>query len=105
MKKTSYSITQIIRHIIQLASFILFPGLFILTWSSIEIIYKSILAKTFTLNSMISPILTLIAVIPITIFWGRFFCGYVCSFGSIQEFLNFIAKKLNVKQIKMDTKY
>lgn len=104
MKKTKYSITQIIRHIIQLASFILFPGLFILTWSSIEIIYKSILAKTFTLNSMISPILTLVAVIPITIFWGRFFCGYICAFGSMQEFLNFIAKKLKIKQFEINQK-
>lgn len=104
MKKKKYSITQIIRHIIQLVSFILFPGLFILTWSSIETIYKSILSGTFTLSSMMSPILTLVAVIPITIFWGRFFCGYICAFGSVQEFLNFIAKKLKIKQIEVDPK-
>ena len=70
MKDRKYSITQIIRHIIQLVSFILFPGLFILTWNSIEIIYKSILNGTFTLNSMTSQILILVAVIPITIFFG-----------------------------------
>lgn len=104
MQERKYSVTQIIRHIIQLVSFIIFPGLFILTWSSIEIIYKSILSGTFTLNSMISPILTLVAVIPITIFWGRFFCGYICAFGSMQEFLNFIAKKSKVKQIEIDPK-
>lgn len=104
MKDRKYSITQIIRHIIQLVSFILFPGLFILTWNSIEIIYKSILNGTFTLNSMTSQILTLVAVIPITIFWGRFFCGYMCAFGSLQEFLNFISKKLKIKQIEISFK-
>lgn len=104
MKNRKYSITQIIRHIIQLVSFILFPGLFILIWNSIEIIYKSILSGTFTLSSMMSQILILIAIIPITVFWGRFFCGYICAFGSMQEFLNFIAKKLKIKQIEIDPK-
>lgn len=104
MKNSKHSITQIIRHIIQVVSFILFPGLFILTWDSIEIIYKSIISGTFTLSSMLSPILILVAVIPITIFWGRFFCGYLCAFGSMQEFLNFVAKNFKIKQIEIDSK-
>ncbi|MGM9532395.1 4Fe-4S binding protein [Intestinibacter sp.] len=100
MKK--YSITQITRHIIQLLSFILFPGLFILTWNAISSIYRAILEGTFTLSSMMSPILILIAVIPITIFLGRFFCGYICAFGSMQEFLNYLGTKLKIKNIKIN---
>lgn len=100
MKK--YSITQITRHIIQLLSFILFPGLFILTWNAISSIYRAILEGTFTLSSMTLPILILIAVIPITIFLGRFFCGYICAFGSMQEFLNYLGAKLKIKKIKIN---
>ena len=48
-----------------------------------------------------APLLTLLAVIPITALWGRFFCGYLCAFGGMQELLAFIAKKLHVKQLKI----
>lgn len=101
-KEKRYSFTQIIRHIIQIASFILVPGLFILIWNAIGGIYKAILEGTFTFQSMIAQILILVAVIPITILWGRFFCGYLCAFGSMQEFFHFIAGKLKIKQIKIN---
>lgn len=101
-KEKRYSFTQIIRHIIQIASFILIPGLFILIWNSIGGIYKAILEGTFTFQNMAAQILILAAVIPITILWGRFFCGYLCAFGSMQEFLHFIAGKLKIKQRKVN---
>ena len=101
MKKNKISITQIIRNIIQLASFILFPGLFILALSSIETIIKSLIGGTITLSSLLSPLLVLLAIIPITILWGRFFCGYLCAFGSMQELVNFIGRKLGIKQIQI----
>ena len=47
------------------------------------------------------PLLTLLAVIPVTALWGRFFCGYLCAFGGMQELLAFIAKKLHIKQLKI----
>lgn len=36
------------------------------------------------------------------IFWNRgAFCGWLCPFGSLQELLNKVAKKLGIKQIKV----
>ena len=99
MKKERFSYTQIIRHIIQLLSFIIFPGLFILLLSSIETIIKTLIGGNITFDSVKSPILVLLSVIPITILWGRFFCSYICAFGSMQEFINFLARKLKIKQI------
>ena len=104
MKKNKYNITQIIRHIIQLLSFIIFPGLFILTWNAIKVLFIALINNTFTLDTMLVPILTLVAVIPTTMLWGRFFCGYLCAFGSMQELLNYIAKKLKIKQININYK-
>ena len=104
MKKNKYNITQIIRHIIQLISFIILPGLFILTWNAIKVLFIALINNTFTLDTMLVPILTLVAVIPITMLWGRFFCGYLCAFGSMQELLNYIAKKLKIKQININYK-
>lgn len=103
MKKTKNA-TNIIRHVIQLASFILFPSLFVLTWNSIGDIYKAILNSTFSFETLKYQILILIAVLPITILWGRFFCGYLCAFGSMQDFVNYIGKKLKIKQVKIDEK-
>ena len=91
MNKNKISITQIIRHVIQIISFVVFPGLFILALSSIETIIKTLIGGTITFSSLLSPLLVLLAVIPITMLWGRFFCGYLCAFGSMQELVNFIA--------------
>lgn len=98
------SLIQISRHLIQLISFILFPGFFILVLSSIEAIYKAVFTQAFTLTSLLLPIMVLVAIIPVTVFWGRFFCGYICAFGSMQELLNFVAKKLRFKQLDIDFK-
>lgn len=96
--------TQIIRHIIQLLAFLVFPGLFILILSSFEIILDAFLKWSFSLAELAVPVVTLIAVIPVTVLWGRFFCGYLCAFGSMQELLGFIAEKLKIRQIGVDQK-
>ena len=96
--------TQIIRHIIQLLAFLVFPGLFILILSSFGIIIDAFLKWSFSLAELAVPLITLIAVIPVTVLWGRFFCGYLCAFGSMQELLSFIAEKLKIRQIEVDQK-
>lgn len=98
-KKGGMPKTQIIRHIIQLLAFLVFPGLFIVTLSSIEVILEAFLKWSFSLTDLAVPLVTLIAVIPVTALWGRFFCGYLCAFGSMQELAGFIAEKVGIKQI------
>ena len=39
-----------------------------------------------------------------TIIFGRFFCGWACHFGAIQEFCWFILKKLKIKPKTIDSK-
>ena len=103
MNKKKVSLTQVIRHIIQLGSFIIIPALFILAFNSVKSIYLAILDKTFSFSSQSSSILTLIAIIPVTMFSGRFFCGYLCAFGSMQELISSIAKILHIPQIKYNS--
>lgn len=104
MKDNKYSVTQIIRHIIQLVSFIAIPGLFNLTLHSIRSVYRALISGTFSLSALGPALVTLLAVIPVTVFFGRFFCGYLCAFGSIQELFGFLARKLKIKQIKVSEK-
>lgn len=96
--------TQIIRHIIQLTSFIIYPGLFIIFWNSFGALYKLLIAGNITLNGLLSPILVLLVIIPITVIWGRFFCSYICAFGSMQELINKFGDLLHIKKVKIDYK-
>lgn len=59
---------QLIRHIIQLISFILYPGLFIITWNSLGTIYKLLIMGNATFDTFLSPLLIILAIIPITIY-------------------------------------
>lgn len=79
---------------IQLLGFILTPGLFISVFSSINSVYTSIAHGTFDLTNLLPQIIVSFAVIPITLFFGRFFCGFICSFGSMGDLFWYISKKL-----------
>lgn len=71
MKHRKVSITQLIRHGIQIAAFLLFPGLFISTWSAVGSVVTALVNGTFSLTSMADQLVLILAVFPITIIWGR----------------------------------
>ena len=97
----SLSLTQAIRHAFQIAGFLLMPGLFILALGSFKGLWQAVLGGQFTWTAMGAPLLTLLAILPITALWGRFFCGYLCAFGGMQELAGFIGKKLGITGLKI----
>ena len=97
----SISVTQAVRHVFQIVGFLLMPGLFILGLGAFKGLWQAILGGHFTWSAMGAPLLTLLAIIPITALWGRFFCGYLCAFGGMQELMSFIGKKLRITQLKI----
>ena len=84
-KKIPY--LQMTRHVIQLISFLLFPGLFIATLAAIKSIIVLFIEMKFDLSSYLAPMLTLAVTIIPTIIFGRFFCGFLCSFGAMQDLI------------------
>lgn len=86
MKKKIQTI-QLIRAGIQLISFILAPALFIRIFSAIGDIYKAVIGGSFVFGEQIGNIVLVAAAFIITFIWGRFFCGFVCSFGAMQDLL------------------
>lgn len=84
--KRNISTRQIFRHAIQLMSFFLFPGLFIMAYSSIKSVITAIINGTFSFSSLSGDVAVMIAVIPITVLLGRFFCGFICTFGAMGDF-------------------
>jgi len=101
IKKKKMTYVQVIRHMIQLAAFILFPGLFISAFSAVREVYTAIITGNFGLTTLAEPLLLLLAIFPITILWGRFFCGYLCAFGSMGDLLWALSGKLFKKRRKV----
>lgn len=102
-KKTVFR-AQIVRRIIQIAAFLLFPGLFISTFSAVRAVYTAVLSGSFSLTALAWLLLLLAAVFPVTILFGRFFCGYLCAFGAMGDFFWFLSRKLRKKQPRISAK-
>ncbi len=103
MKRKRMSITQIVRHLIQLAAFILFPGLFISTFSALGDIVKALVNGTFSVSALSAQLITVLGIFVITALWGRFFCGFLCSFGALQDLFAIPLKKFRLKHRFMPT--
>lgn len=100
--KRKISKNQIIRRLIQIAAFLLMPGLFISTFSAIKSIYTALIGGTFAFSTLSYDILLLVAVIPITVLMGRFFCGYICSFGAMADLFWYISQKIHKKRYTLN---
>jgi len=103
MKKRISEI-QIFRHITQIVFFILLPGLFALAFSQVKLIYNMILKGNFNFIQAFPRLIAAVAIIPITIFFGRFFCGWFCAFGSFNDFLYMISSKVFKTKFKVNRK-
>ncbi len=101
--KKKISPVQIVRAVIQLIAFITVPALFITVFSSTGGIITSIAGGSFVFSDNIGRIILILGVFLITIVWGRFFCGFICSFGAMQDLLNSIGKLIPFK-IKVSEK-
>ena len=97
-KKLFHKITALTltRRIIQVASLILFPGLFISTFSAIKAIYTSLIGGTFSATALAGQIILAVSMLLITAIMGRFFCGFLCAFGSMGDFFWYLGSKLKI---------
>lgn len=94
MSKKHISFTQFMRHIVQVAAFLLFPGLFITVFSAVGDILTALIKDRFSVYALSAQLITVLTVFIITALWGRFFCGFVCFFGTLQELTAFLSKKI-----------
>lgn len=94
MKSKAISATQLVRHGIQIAAFLLFPSLFIATLSSIGDIVTALVTGSFSAAALASQLATVLVVLLVTALFGRFFCGYLCAFGAMQDLVAWISHKV-----------
>jgi uncharacterized protein with FMN-binding domain len=95
--KKKLSPIQIVRAVIQLIAFVTVPALFITIFSSIGSIIMPIIGGSFVLTEYLGSIILILGVFLVTIVWGRYFCGFICSFGAMQDLLNAVGKLIPFK--------
>ncbi len=89
---------KLIRRIIQTAALFLFPGLFITTFSAIKTLYMAIIDGTFHITAQANELILVLSMLLITALMGRFFCGFLCSFGTMGDFFWVVGKRLKLRR-------
>ncbi len=87
MNEKRFDKVQVVRGMVQFISFLLAPGLFIRIFSAIGELWDSVLEGSFTFGEQAVNLLLVAATMLVMLIWGRFFCGFVCSFGAMQDLL------------------
>lgn len=83
---------------IQAIFFVAMPSAFIAGFTGVRGIFQSIAAgQVLELNSFVKVLILLCA---FTILFGRFFCGFLCAFGSLGDFVYWLSGLVQKKLLK-----
>lgn len=74
-------------------------------FGGIETIYKYVAGGEFIKKLNTSNIVVLVGTVLLTFFLGRYFCGWICAIGTMQEFFEKIGRKLKIKRITVPDKW
>lgn len=85
---------------VQIVCFILLPAVYIGALDGIRAIYLAAVQRNFS-EALLPQLVEVLATIPVTFFLGRFFCGWMCAFGSYTDFVYRIAQKIFRKKLKI----
>ena len=85
---------QIARHIVQLILFFLLPGIYIMAFSELKTIFQMLIKGNFNFIQAFPQLLEFSICILFTIFVGRFFCGWFCAFGTFNDWVHIMSKKI-----------
>jgi polyferredoxin len=95
---------QLLRTVTQILFFIFLPALYVSTFSGIKEIYLSIYQHKFSLLSLLPQIVEAMAILPVTVLLGRFFCGWMCAFGAMGDFIAMLSQKIFKRKFKINEK-
>ncbi len=99
--KKKFSILQLSRMLLQVVFFIFLPTLYIGVLDGVKQIYLAVIHQSIP-TDILPQLIEVIAIIPITILLGRFFCGWMCAFGSFTDFVYRISQKAFKKKLKFN---
>lgn len=95
---------KVARPIVQLIFFILISGLYVLTFGEVKTVYTMLINGDFNFLKALPTLIEFISLMIGTFLLGRFFCGWICTFGAFNDLLFYIGKKLFKSPIKISEK-
>ncbi len=98
--KHKFSVLQAVRLLLQILFFLFLPALYIGALNGVKEIYQAIIHQSFS-AALVPQIVEAAVVIPVTVLFGRFFCGWMCAFGSFGEFIYMIFHKVFRKKVRI----
>jgi len=103
MRKRTMAVHRWTRYAIQVAFFVLAPGLFSGAFNGVKYLFAQIGAvQGMESNSFV---VLLIVTVAFTVLFGRFFCGYACAFGTLGDILfhafDYLRSKTPVPRLKL----
>lgn len=102
-KKKTVLRKALLRAFIQLLFFLSMPGAFVAGFNGVKYIFRWIgTGEMLQLNSFVK---TLIGLSLFTILFGRYFCGFVCSFGSLGDFVYWLSGLFQKKILRHKKQY
>jgi polyferredoxin/major membrane immunogen (membrane-anchored lipoprotein) len=93
---------SIFRTFIQLIFFFLLPGLYANAFVGISVISQGLAERDFNLLRSFLQLISTLAVIPVTLLFGRFFCGWMCAFGTLGDLLYSLSSKVFHIKFRID---
>ena len=103
-KKGRFTVLSLGRIGLQILFFIWLPSLYISAFAGLQELFNSIVTLSFSFSAIWPDLLALIAVVPLTFFAGRFFCGWMCAFGSITDWVFRFFSRWTKTRIKLSGK-
>lgn len=98
LKKKKAGRQRLMRAVIQVIFFISMPSAFVAGFSGVKYIFNQIgSGNVLEVNGFL---ITLIGLGIFTILFGRYFCGYVCAFGTLGDFVYWISGLVQTKLFK-----
>lgn len=97
-KKAQAARQRQLRAVIQMIFFIAMPSAFVAGFSGVKYIFTQI--GTGSVLEKNSFLLVLIGLAVFTILFGRYFCGYICAFGTLGDFVYWISGLVQKKLFK-----
>jgi len=103
-KKSRFTVLSLCRIGLQILFFIWLPSLYISAFAGLQELFNSIVTLSFSLSAIWPDLLALVAIVPFTIYAGRFFCGWMCAFGSITDWVFQLFSRWTKSRIRLSAK-
>lgn len=103
-KNKRFPVLSVIRTVSQILFFVWLPALYISAFAGLGELIAAFISGSFSFAETWPSLLALAATVPVTVLAGRFFCGWMCAFGALTDWIYGIFSKKTGGIVKIPPK-